>query len=193
MMEANGAMIFLPDAGVAQDPFGRVLPADGGPPVPPEQAPVPVQMSFKDLMVAANPLQYVPVVGTIYRAVTGESAPVGFQVAGAVATGAVSGSFIGALGTALIGLVTELVRLGPDTSRPPAPMGMQVGDAEAGVEPVTPGQPTEPGGYTTLATTLPQFLGAPLWGPSDPAGAARAYASIGDSWAIEQAAGRGRG
>jgi hypothetical protein len=58
--------------------------------------------------------------------------------------------------------VSELIRLGPDTSRPAAPEGMSQTGSEAGVQPVSPGSITTPGGYTTLATTLPDFLGGGL-------------------------------
>jgi len=38
---------------------------------------------FKDVLRALNPLQHVPVVGTIYRAVTGDTIPAPLRILGA--------------------------------------------------------------------------------------------------------------
>lgn len=165
-----------------RDAFGNVTPLDGGPPVPPDQpVPQPLHVSFHELLSALNPLQHVPVVGTIYRAATGDTIPLPLQVAGSLLTGGPPG----ALGAAVVGFLTELIRMGPDTSRPPAPMGMSVTGSEAGMQPVTPGQPTEKGGYTTLATTIPDFL-RPRSFPPKAATAVAAYQQGGGEWARTQ-------
>ena len=57
-------------------------------------------------MADLNPLQYVPVVGTIYRAVTGEELDPSWRVGGAVVTGALLGGPVGIL-TSLIGVGLE--------------------------------------------------------------------------------------
>ncbi len=108
---------------------------------------------------ALNPLQHLPIVGMIYREATGESLPPPLAILGSVAMGAIFGGPIGILGSVITNFIEEMVRLGPDTSRPSAPEGMSATGSEAGVQPVTPGTVTEPGGYTTLATVLPDFLG----------------------------------
>ena len=58
---------------------------------------------FAQVLSALNPLQYLPVVGTIYRAVTGDRIPEGLQIAGSLAVGvALSGP---------IGLVTGIAAI----------------------------------------------------------------------------------
>ncbi len=109
---------------------------------------------------ALNPLQHLPVVGIIYQAATGETLPPPLKIAGSVVSAAIFGGPIGVLGAIFTSFVEELIRIGPDTSRPPVPEGMSETTGEAGVQPVTPGTTTEPGGYTTLATTIPDFLEA---------------------------------
>ena len=126
---------------------------------PQGQLPGKAVFSVEEAKNALNPLQHVPIVGMIYRQATGASIPAPLQIAGSVVAGAIFGGPVGAFGSVLLCLATELVRLGPDTSRPAAPEGMTATGSEAGVQPVTPGAPTEPGAYTTLATTLPDFLG----------------------------------
>ena len=66
---------------------------------------------------------------------------------------------MGLVGTLVLNAAMELARLGPDTSRPAAPEGMDATGSEAGVRSVSPGDPTKPGSYTTLATVTPDFLG----------------------------------
>jgi len=105
------------------------------------------------VMNGLNPLHYVPVVGTIYRMATGEQIPMTMRVAGA----ALTGGPLGVLGAAFAGLIEELIRMGPDTTRPPTPAGMAMTGSEAGMQPVTPGT-LEAGAYTTLATIAPDWM-----------------------------------
>ncbi len=114
--------------------------------------------SDQEALHALNPLQHLPVVGMIYRQATGESLPPPLAIAGAVGVGAVLGP-LGILGSVMLHLGMELATLKPDTSRPPVPEGMSVTGAEAPMGAVTPGSITRPGGYTTLATTVPDWLG----------------------------------
>lgn len=108
---------------------------------------------------ALNPLQHLPLVGMLYRQATGETLPAPLSVLGSVAVGAIFGGPVGIVGSVAINFAAELFRLGSDTSRPAVPEGMDGAGAEAGVQPVSPGSITRPGGYTTLATALPDFLG----------------------------------
>jgi hypothetical protein len=134
--------------------FGAATPPDGAGPIGENGVwPQPIAVSHEDAMHALNPLQYVPIVGMIYRAVTGEQIPSTLRVAGA----GVLGGPLGMIGAAFTGLLEELIRLGPDTSRPATPVGMSQTGSQAGVEPVTPGTLSN-GAYTTLATTMPEFL-----------------------------------
>lgn len=150
---------------VATTQPGPAIPLfDTGSEACPYQGQMPVAITFSDAERAAvaNPLQHLPVVGMIYRAFSGETLPEPVKIADAVVSGAVLGGPIGLVGTLLMSLVTELARLGPDRSRPPVPDGMDETGSEAAMRPVTPGTHERPGGYTTLATTLPDFLYQPV-------------------------------
>lgn len=135
------------------DAFGWVHPADGGPPVRPDAAPHPISVPFSQVLSALNPLQHVPVVGRIYRAETGDEIPAPLKILGA----GILGGPLGILGAAITELLTTIIALGPDTSRPPAPAGMAVTGSQAGMQPVTPGTLGK-GEYLTLATTQPEWL-----------------------------------
>src|SRR6185437_8224833 len=63
-------------------PAAKAEPADDGP-------------SFHDILSALNPLQYVPVVGTIYRAITGDTIPEGIRVVGSFIFSALTGGPLG--------------------------------------------------------------------------------------------------
>lgn len=136
-----------------ENPFGWVMPADGAGPVSPEAAPHPVNYSFGEVLSALNPLQHVPVVGRLYRAATGDEIPAPLKILGA----GIFGGPLGILGAAIGELVAEIIAMGPDTSRPPAPAGMSVTGSEAPMQPVTPGTIGKDE-YITLATTQPEWL-----------------------------------
>ncbi len=135
------------------DAFGWLHPADGGPPVRPDAAPRPMSVPFSQVLSALNPLQHVPVVGRIYRAETGDQIPEPLKVLGA----GILGGPLGMLGAAVTELFTEIIAMGPDTSRPPAPAGMTVTGSQAGMQPVTPGTLGK-SEYVSLATTQPEWL-----------------------------------
>ena len=126
---------------------------------PQGQMPVAQELSPEEARHVLNPLQYLPVVGMIYRQATGETIPPAFAIGGSVVSSAILGGPVGILGSVLMNAIIEIGRLGPDTSRPPVPEGMLVTGSEAGVQTVSPGSITRPDGYLTLATVLPDFLG----------------------------------
>lgn len=134
--------------------FGPATPPDGAGPIGPEQVwPQPIKVTPDELLRSLNPLHHIPLVGMFYRAVTGETIPAPLRVAG---SGLIGGP-LSALGTAFMCLVEELVRMGPDLSRPSTPAGMAQTGSERGMEPVTPGTLGD-GAYLTLATSTPEFL-----------------------------------
>lgn len=135
------------------NPLGWVLPADGGGPVSPDAAPKPLDVPFSQALSALNPLHHVPVLGRIYRAETGDEIPEPLKILGA----GILGGPLGILGAAFTSLLTEIIAMGPDTSRPPAPVGMSVTGSEVAMQPVTPGTAGKDE-YLTLATTLPEWL-----------------------------------
>ena len=167
--------------------FGPAMPPDGAGLIGENGVwPQPLQVSHQQLMQGLNPLQHVPVVGMIYRAATGEQIPTTMRVAGA----GILGGIPGMLGAALMSFLEELIRMGPDTSRPPVPAGMSQTGSEAPMDPVTPGT-LAPGQYTTLATIQPEFLGG-----GDNTALARgnaAYQMTAANWSQSQFLGQGTG
>ena len=174
------------------DSFGWVHPADGGPPVRRDAAPQPVSVPFKQVLSALNPVQHLPIIGRIYRAETGDDIPAPLKILGA----GIFGGPLGILGAALTEMVTELVSMGPDTSRPAVPAGMTVAGSNAGVQPVSPGTLGK-GEYTTLATALPDWLrpSTPeeLALVGDPRRGTNAYKAAAGTMFAQASSGGGRG
>ena len=161
--------------------FGYATPPDGAGPLGPDQLwPQKADVPFRQVLAAVNPLQHVPVVGMVYRATTGDTIPIAFQIAGS----ALFGGPLGLVGSIFGNLIMELFSLKPDTSRPPAPAGMSATGSEAGVQPVTPGTLTD-NNYTTLATVQPEFLSNPWEQPvmvTDTTRGAAAYKVAESEW-----------
>ena len=69
------------------------------PAAPPQQtaAPEPAEhhVTFRELLSALNPLQYLPVVGTIYRAITGDQIPEPVRRIGSLIASGLMGGPIG--------------------------------------------------------------------------------------------------
>jgi len=87
---------------------------------PPAAAPAPTpqppaaHVRFVDVLSALNPLQYLPVVGTIYRAVTGDTIPEGLRLGGSLlVSGLISGP-IGIVTTAAMEIVEKITGIDPD-------------------------------------------------------------------------------
>ena len=68
----------------------------GTPPAATSTAPKPHHGFFHDLLSELNPLQYIPVVGTIYRSVTGDTIPETARLAGSLVVSFLTGGPIGA-------------------------------------------------------------------------------------------------
>ena len=125
---------------------------DGAGAIGPDQyMPVTPDIPFEQVLNGLNPLHYVPVVGMLYRVVTGEQIPAAMRVAGALATGGP----MGALMAGLSGMLEHILALEPDQTRPALPAGMAQNDA--GMAPVSP-DTLAPTDYTTLATVTPDWL-----------------------------------
>ena len=83
--------------------YGGSRPApDGGPPLFGEEAtPMPMEISFGELLESINPLQHMPGVGTIYREATGNAAPIAARIMVGTAIGGPMG-FIGGVASAML-------------------------------------------------------------------------------------------
>jgi hypothetical protein len=85
---------------------------------PPEPAPpkaVPSHgFSFHDLLSALNPLQYLPVVGTIYRAATGDVIPEGVRYAGSMIASGLLGGPVGVVTSIAVTLAEKATGIDPE-------------------------------------------------------------------------------
>ena len=143
-----------PGADPASRLFGYATPPDGAGPIGPDQLwPTPIDATPEELRHCLNPLQYVPVVGMIYRLVTGETIPAPVRVLAA----GITGGPVGMLLAGFMGIAEAILSMKPDNSRPSVPEGMSATGGEAGVQPVTPGSLTGTA-YTSLATTVPEWM-----------------------------------
>ncbi|TQF76525.1 hypothetical protein FK498_17330 [Elioraea sp. Yellowstone] len=80
-------------------PNGLRQAPDGGPPLREDEAvPMPVEISFGDLLANLNPLHHIPVVGWVYRQVTGESVNPAFRALGGFLLGGPIGAIVAAVG-----------------------------------------------------------------------------------------------
>ena len=89
-----------PGADSAPNP-ASAPPADDGP-------------SFGDFLRALNPLQHLPVVGTIYRAITGDTIPESARIVGSLVMGALTGGILGVLISAASNAVQSITGIEPD-------------------------------------------------------------------------------
>lgn len=143
-----------PGADPASRLFGYATPPDGAGPIGPDQLwPQAIDVPFDQVLAGLNPLHHLPGVGTIYRAVTGETIPAPMRILGA----GIFGGPMGMLGAALMGFAEALFSMPPDLSRPSTPVGMSATGSESQIASVSPGE-LGPGQYTTLATVRPEFL-----------------------------------
>jgi hypothetical protein len=75
----------------AATPISDASPQQVAPPAPAE-----THMSFRSVLSALNPLQYLPVIGTIYRAITGDEIPEGLRRMGSLVVSGLIGGPVGA-------------------------------------------------------------------------------------------------
>jgi hypothetical protein len=65
-------------------------------------------ITFHDVLSALNPLQYLPVVGTIYREVTGDEVPLALRMVVGTAASLLLGGPVGLAATLVEGAITEV-------------------------------------------------------------------------------------
>jgi hypothetical protein len=108
--------------------------------------------SFRDVLSALNPLQYLPVVGTIYRAITGDSVPEPMREAGSLVASGLIGGPIGLITNIATTLLEKLSGLDPERIGRSVLAGLGIGTG-AGNPAASPAAP---------ATSAPA---APQWPP----------------------------
>ena len=106
------------DAGTALEslpgPGPSVAAARAAPAPRPGSSPARSGLGFGDVLSMLNPLQYVPVVGMIYRAVTGDTIPEPVRVAGGLAFSALTGGPIGVVLSAATEVAEQALGIDPE-------------------------------------------------------------------------------
>ena len=97
-------------------PSSVSAPSDPSPTAPsaPTPPPAATHVRFADVLSALNPLQYLPVVGTIYRAVTGDTIPEALRLGGSLLVSGLIGGPIGVLTTAALTIAEKVTGIDPD-------------------------------------------------------------------------------
>lgn len=132
-------------------PNGLRQAPDGGPPLREDEAvPMPVDISFGDFLANLNPLHHIPVVGWIYRQITGETVNPAFRALGGLAFGGPIGAIVAAVGAIAESLFNDT----PD-------------EADGGVVAVAPGS------LPAASPTMPATAGEPAAASADAGLAAR--------------------
>jgi hypothetical protein len=72
-----------------------------------------ITISTHDFLHALNPLQHLPIIGTIYRAITHDDIPEPLKVAGSLAFGALTGNIPGAFIGIAMDFAEGIMSLGP--------------------------------------------------------------------------------
>lgn len=109
-------------------------------------------VTFHDVLHALNPLQHLPVIGTIYRAVTGDTIAPPFRIAGSIVGGMISGGPLGVLLTVAGCFLEEFMRIGPNL---PSPDGA----------PAVPASPPPSAAETQRMAAMAAYRNAESWMP----------------------------
>ena len=100
-------------------------------------------LSFGDVLSVLNPLQYVPVVGTIYRAITGDTIPEPIRQFGSIIVSGLMGGPVGIAISVLTTAAEEVTGIDPDRIGQALLHGKSLGAAIAGpAGPATPQSPS---------------------------------------------------
>lgn len=143
-MSIEAAWSRFTPAHAIQPPGLRPAP-DGGPPLREEEAvPMPAELSFGAFLANLNPLHHIPVVGWVYRAVTGETAHPAFRGLGGFLFGGPIGAIVSAVSAMVEGIVSGRTEMGgvvtkaeatapgliassSPVAEPPAPLAARLG------------------------------------------------------------------
>ncbi len=121
-----------------------------------------------------NPLQYIPVIGTIYRSVTGDTIPQTAQTVGSLILSGLAGGPVGlAIGAASVGL-EQVTGINPETIGHNLLASMGIGTEEPGAaSPVQAAAAATPAGDAAVtAINVSTAPAAPATTPTTPATAA---------------------
>jgi hypothetical protein len=117
------------------------------PPEPvPAKPPADHGFHFHDLLSALNPLQYLPVIGTIYRAATGDVIPEGLRTAGSLVVSGLLGGPIGLITGIAVAIGEKVTGIDPEKI-----LAAQFHAAPAAAVADPPAAPAAAGDTTTFA------------------------------------------
>ena len=167
----------IPPAAMPPAATPSFSPGPAAPAAPPTAA---APSPFHVLLSELNPLQYLPVVGTIYRAVTGDTIPEAARFAGGLVVSGLTGGPVGIamnLGATLlerlVGIDPEQLgdRLLAELGIGHAPSARAAPTALAAVPPAPEAAPPAPAGAVAPASTPPGAAPAPAsparaWSPA---------------------------
>jgi hypothetical protein len=114
--------------------------------------------NFHELLSELNPLQYIPVVGTIYRSVTGDTIPQAALTIGSLVVSGLAGGPVGlAIGAASVGL-EQVTGINPETIGHNLLASIGIGNEDPAVaSPIqTATAPTPAGVHSVKATSVSQ-------------------------------------
>ncbi len=110
---------------------------------------------FRQLLSELNPLQYVPVVGTIYRAVTGDTIPDSARIAGSLVVSGLIGGPVGLAASVGITLLEQLTGVDPEKLGDKLLANLGIGSSAHSTAPVAvaASSPTAPAAITSEAAS----------------------------------------
>lgn len=129
-------------------------------------------LSFGDVLSVLNPLQYVPVVGTIYRAITGDTIPEPIRQFGSIIVGGLMGGPVGIAIGVLTTAAEDVTGIDPDRIGQALLHGKSLGAAIAGSATPQSSSPRNQVPPTALASPSPrrvtQGSSAAIGAPASP-------------------------
>ncbi len=165
------------------------LPSAAGPqPVDPA-APVDHHTSFHDILSMLNPLQYLPVIGTIYRAATGDQIPEVARRVGSLIAGTLLGGPIGAAINVAIMIGEKITGIDLDQTGQMLLAGKEPPDLPGAAPTSAPSSIPTARTEAAAPAAAPPAAAPPAAAP--PAAAAPAAASEAQAWSPAQLAAYG--
>jgi len=123
---------------------------------------------FRQLLSELNPLQYVPVVGTIYRAVTGDTIPESARIAGSLVVSGLIGGPVGLAASVGITLLEQLTGVDPEKLGDKLLANLGIGSSAHSTAPVAvaASSPTVPAAPAATTPEAASNTPATAWSPA---------------------------
>ncbi len=135
-------------------PVSAPVSAPTGPPVTASGAAPPSHLRFHDVLSALNPLQYLPVVGTIYRAMTGDTIPEALRIGGSMLVSGLLGGPVGLITNIATTIAERVTGIDPERIAHTVLAGLGLAAADPAAVPAT-APATAPAPAPVVATAAP--------------------------------------